>query len=82
MIKKKQEKGESFSQRRVIKKEVSISRKPRGSLPGMPMEYIPYLPPALGLTFVREVRKLTYNRDGHLADHGETQLARRFDLIL
>lgn len=64
------------------KKEASISRKPHGSLKGIPMEYIPYLPPAWGLTLVREVRKLTYNRDGHLADHGETQLARWFYLIL
>lgn len=43
----------------VITEEASISRKPCGSLQGTPMEYIPYLPPALGLALVREVTKLT-----------------------
>lgn len=66
----------------MIKKDASIFRKLCGSLQGIPMEYIPYLPPALGLTLLREVRELTQNRDGHLADHRKTQPARRFYLIL
>lgn len=66
----------------VINKEVFLSRKSHGSLQGIPMENIPHFSPAWGLTLVREVRKLTYSRDGHLADHHGTQLARRFYLIL